>query len=169
MRSIRIASTSITQGGCASRPGSCYTNILSRRLMPFINLGFSGSGKGEADVARVVALIKKPALLVLDYEANCGGHDLFQKTLPAFISILRDAHAKVPILIISKNRFAQEAMDFESDSLNHEKICRKQCKVMQRNQVAFDFQLEALLEERRSFFTRDPQDGGIVGRAPVGI
>ena len=134
---IVVYGTSITQGGCASRPGSCYTNILSRRLnMPFINLGFSGSGKGEADVARVVALIKKPALLVLDYEANYGGHDLFQKTLPAFISILRDAHAKVPILIISKNRFAQEAMDFESDSLNHEKICRKQCKVMQRNLVA---------------------------------
>ena len=134
---IVVYGTSITQGGCASRPGSCYTNILSRRLnMPIINLGFSGSGKGEADVARVVALIKKPALLVLDYEANCEGHDLFQKTLPAFISILRDAHAKVPILIISKNRFAQEAADYELASLNHERIYRKQCKVMQRKLVA---------------------------------
>ena len=38
-----------------------------------------------------------------------------------------------------------------------------------RNQVALDFQLEALLEERGSLFTRDPQDGNIVGRAPLGI
>ncbi|MFZ4776912.1 MAG: SGNH/GDSL hydrolase family protein [Terrimicrobiaceae bacterium] len=134
---IVVYGTSITQGGCASRPGSCYTNNLSRRLnMPFINLGFSGSGKGEADVARMVALIKKPALLVLDYEANCEGHDQFKKTLPAFISILRGAHADVPILIISKNRFAQEALEFESDSLNHEKSNRKQCQAMQRDLVA---------------------------------
>ena len=136
-RPIVVYGTSITQGGCASRPGSCYTNNLSRRLnMPFINLGFSGCGKGEADVARMIALIKKPALLVLDYEANCEGHDLFQKTLPAFISILRGAHAKVPILIISKNRFAQESADQESAGLNHEQRYRKQCKVMQRKLVA---------------------------------
>jgi lysophospholipase L1-like esterase len=134
---IVVYGTSITQGGCASRPGACYTNILSRRLnMPFINLGFSGSGKGEADVSRIITLIKKPALFVLDYEANCEGYDLFKKTLPAFISILRDAHAKVPILIISKNRFAQEAADYETASLNHERIYRKQCKAMQRNLVA---------------------------------
>ena len=43
-----IYGTSITQGGCASRPGMAYTNILSRRIdAPFINLGFSGSGRGE--------------------------------------------------------------------------------------------------------------------------
>ncbi len=37
--------TSITQGGCANRPGMAYTNILSRRFpLEFINLGFSGSG-----------------------------------------------------------------------------------------------------------------------------
>jgi hypothetical protein len=36
-----------------------------------------------------------------------------------------------------------------------------------RDQVALDLELETLLEERGSLFTRDTQDGCIVGRAPV--
>jgi hypothetical protein len=45
--------TSITQGGCASRPGMSYQAILGRQLnLNHINLGFSGNGKGEAAVAR---------------------------------------------------------------------------------------------------------------------
>jgi hypothetical protein len=44
---VVVYGTSITQGGCASRPGMVYTNILSRALnLEFINLGFSGNGKG---------------------------------------------------------------------------------------------------------------------------
>ncbi len=126
--------TSITQGGCASRPGSCSTNILSRRLnMPFINLGFSGSGRGEPDVARNIALIEKPALLVLDYEANSLDYETFEKTLPEFISILRTAHKKVPMLVISKNRYGQEALDCGDKHAG--KTIREKCKTMQRKLV----------------------------------
>ncbi len=43
---IVIYGTSITQGGCVTRPGMAYSNILSRKLdAHFVNLGFSGSGK----------------------------------------------------------------------------------------------------------------------------
>ncbi|MBO5821937.1 MAG: hypothetical protein J6R86_02880, partial [Lentisphaeria bacterium] len=42
-RPVVVYGTSIQQGGCASRPGMCHTNIMSRMLnRPFINLGFSG-------------------------------------------------------------------------------------------------------------------------------
>ena len=44
--------TSITQGGCASRPGMVHTAILGRRLdRPVINLGFSGNGRMEPELA----------------------------------------------------------------------------------------------------------------------
>src|SRR5260370_36043091 len=44
--------TSITQGGCASRPGMSYQAIAARKLnIDFVNLGFSGAGKGEPEVA----------------------------------------------------------------------------------------------------------------------
>ena len=116
-RPIIVYGTSITQGGCAARPGLCYTNILSRRLnRPFINLGFSGSGRGEPEVARVVAEIPDPAAFVLDYEANAGSNNILQNTLEPFIAILREAHPETPILVVSRTRtsgemFSQAALE----------------------------------------------------------
>ncbi len=108
-RPIVIYGTSITQGGCASRPGMAWTNILSRRLnRPMINLGFSGSGRGEPEVARVIAGIPDPALLVLDYEGNAGSPETLRKTFPIFLRILRQAHPRVPILAVSCVCFARE-------------------------------------------------------------
>jgi lysophospholipase L1-like esterase len=99
--------TSVTQGGCASRPGMAYTNILSRALnCEVINLGFSGSGKGEPAVIRAVASIPDPRLIVLDYEANTQG-DLAE-TLPDAIDILRSRHRTVPILVVSRFSFAKD-------------------------------------------------------------
>ena len=50
--------TSITQGGCASRPGMVHTAILGRRLeWPVINLGFSGNGRMEDAVGELMAEI----------------------------------------------------------------------------------------------------------------
>ena len=44
--------SSITQGGCASHPGMSYQAIVSRHLaLDFVNLGFSGNGMGEPEVA----------------------------------------------------------------------------------------------------------------------
>lgn len=120
--------TSITQGGCASRPGMSYTNILSRRInLEFINLGFSGNGKGEPELAQLCAQIDNPACLVLDYEANSGGTGQYKKTLPVFIQIYREAHPDVPMILVSRVPYAAEAFkpevlqerierrDFQSD------------------------------------------------------
>ena len=109
-RSIVCYGTSITQGGCAARPGMAYSNILSRRInREFINLGFSGSGKGEPEVARTIATLSNPGCFVLDYEANAGGLDGVKATLEQFVGILREAHPTVPILVVSKIRYAAEA------------------------------------------------------------
>ncbi|OXS55307.1 hypothetical protein B1A99_23850 [Cohnella sp. CIP 111063] len=100
--------TSITQGGCASRPGMAYPNILSRRLpYEFINLGFSGNGKGESELARLIAEIDNPGLLVLDYEANVSIAE-YKAALPEFIRIYRERHARVPVLVVSKIRYGFE-------------------------------------------------------------
>jgi lysophospholipase L1-like esterase len=109
---IVIYGTSITQGGCAARPGMAYTNILSRKMnFEFINLGFSGNGKGEAEVAQTISEIPNPELFILDYEANSVSPELFQSTLPEFIRIYRSKHPEVPILMISQIRFARELFD----------------------------------------------------------
>jgi hypothetical protein len=121
---IILYGTSITQGGCATRPGMAYPNILSRRMnREFLNLGFSGNGKGEPELAHIVAEIPDPACLVLDYEANCVSTELLQTTLPKFIRIYRDIHPRTPILVISCITYAKERY---SQSLTLEKEARKQ-------------------------------------------
>ncbi len=110
---IVIYGTSITQGGCASRPGMAYTNILSRALnMEIVNLGFSGNGRGEPEVIRLVADAPTPRLVVLDYEANSGGQ--LADTLPEAIRILRQKHATVPIMVVSRIAFSGDATHAEA-------------------------------------------------------
>ncbi len=122
-KKIVIYGTSITQGGCASRPGMLYSNILSRRIpMEFINLGISGNGKGEPEVAEIIAQIENPGLLVLDYEGNCVDTPTFRKTLPEFIRILREAHPEVPLLIPSRIRYGRE------DITPHLRVMREERK-----------------------------------------
>ncbi len=105
---IVIYGTSITQGGCVARPGMAYSNILSRRLdAEFINLGFSGNGKGEPALAHLINQISDVKLIILDYEANAG--KTIVNTLEPFIDILRGKHPETPILIMSKIRYANEA------------------------------------------------------------
>lgn len=102
---VVIYGTSVTQGGCASRPGMAYSNILSRSIpLEFINLGFSGNGKGEPELAHMIAEIKSPALYVLDYEGNTGPAENIARSLPEFIRILRGRHPEVPILVVSRIR-----------------------------------------------------------------
>ncbi len=129
-KKIIFYGTSITQGGCASRPGMAYTNILSRNLnMETINLGFSGNGKGEPELARIITEIEKPACLVLDYEANCVSTELFSKTLPEFIKIYREVHPNIPILVVSRPGYAMDRFD--------EEICKARIerKAIQKNTV----------------------------------
>lgn len=103
--------TSILQGGCASRPGMAYTNIMSRHInLEFINLGFSGNGKGDESLARLISEIENPGLLVLDYEPNCTT-EMYKETLPRFIEIYRQTHPTVPILVISKFPYAGEVVN----------------------------------------------------------
>lgn len=107
--------TSITQGGCASRPGMSYTNILGRRLFSdVINLGFSGNGKGEPAMAHLINQIPNKSMIVLDYEANT--YEDIKRTLEKFIDILREKNPKIPIVVLSKIIYAREIND--SDILN---------------------------------------------------
>jgi len=135
-RPIVAYGTSITQGGCASRPGSCYTNILSRKLQqPVLNLGFSGNGKGEPELAQIIAEIDDPAMFLLDYEANCIDLATYTRTLPEFVRILRAAHPTIPLLVLSKIKFGPEALTDEPDNYDLSRDYREKCKLMQMNLV----------------------------------
>ncbi len=80
--------TSITQGGCASRPGLAYTNIISRKLnRNCINLGFSGNGHLEVSIAHILANIDN-AIFIIDCMWNIDEKIVNENTKP-FIQALR--------------------------------------------------------------------------------
>ncbi|MBM7618467.1 lysophospholipase L1-like esterase [Bacillus tianshenii] len=111
-KKIILYGTSILQGGCASRPGMSYSNIMSRKInLEFINLGFSGNGQGDSNLAKLISTIEDPACLVLDYEPNCISTEKYKETLPAFIRIYRKKHPFIPIVVVSKFPYAGEAVN----------------------------------------------------------
>lgn len=97
--------SSITQGGCASKAGSAYTTILCRRLdAPQINLGFSGNGKGEENMARYIASLPM-SVFVMDYDHNAPTPEHLEKTHEPFFRIIREAQPELPIVMISRPSF----------------------------------------------------------------
>jgi len=112
---VVVYGTSITQGGCASHPGGCWTNILSRwHNCEFYNFGFSGSGKGEPAAAEILAGIENPRCFILDYEANAHNEGI-RATLERFLDILRSKHPQVPITVISKAPHGATMLSFGAD------------------------------------------------------
>jgi len=89
--------TSITQGGCASRPGLSYQGMLARELnIDYANFGFSGRGRCEREVAVALAEIET-SCFVLDVGQNNGVPDLRERFAP-FLEVLREAQPKTPVL-----------------------------------------------------------------------
>jgi hypothetical protein len=97
--------TSITQGGCASRPGMVHTSILGRRLnRPVINLGFSGNGKMEQEVADLLAELDV-AVYVIDCLPNMNADEVAARTEP-LVHTLRKAHPMTPILLVEDRSYS---------------------------------------------------------------
>ncbi len=110
---ILFYGSSITQGACASRPGNMYPSFLCRKVdAEQVNLGFSGSGKGEKALAEAIASLDLAAF-VYDYDYNAPDAEHLQKTHEAFFQIIRKAHPFLPVIIISKcNRNLREKDDY---------------------------------------------------------
>lgn len=104
-RPVLFYGTSITQGGCASRPGMVHTAILGRRLgVPVINLGFSGSGRMEAVMGEFMAQLD-PSVYVLECVPNMGAAEITERVEP-FVRTVRQAHPDTPILLVEDRTYA---------------------------------------------------------------
>ena len=94
--------SSITQGGCASRPGNAYSNMISARLnVDHINLGFSGAAKAEQNIAEYIARLPM-SVFVCDYDHNAPTVEHLEKTHMVLYRTIRDHNPDLPIIFISK-------------------------------------------------------------------
>jgi lysophospholipase L1-like esterase len=121
--------TSITQGGCASRPGMAYTALAARRLdLAHLNLGFSGNGRMELAVAQLLAELD-PCAYVLDAFPNMSD-PLIRERLADFIRILRKARPETPILVMENIHYTGHTLlksrkqDFISKNIAAREVCQ---------------------------------------------
>ena len=96
--------SSITQGGCASRPGSAYQGFISRRFnADFVNLGFSGNAKGEIGMAEYIRDLEM-SLFVYDYDHNAPDIEHLERTHERMFKIIREKHPDLPVVMMSRPR-----------------------------------------------------------------
>ena len=97
--------SSITQGGCASRPGCTYQSFLTRWLdWDHINLGFSGSAKGEDAMTEWICSLAMGAF-ILDYDHNAPTAEHLAATHERMFRAVRAAHPTLPIIILPRPKF----------------------------------------------------------------
>jgi hypothetical protein len=99
--------SSIAQGGCASRPGMAFTNILSRAMdRSFINMGFSGSGTFDLSVGEAMAGTDA-SLYVIDCNPNTKTELIYDRAVE-LVKLLKKKRPAVPVLLV-------EGFYYESD------------------------------------------------------
>lgn len=97
--------SSITQGGCASRPGNCYQAIVHKELeTDYINLGFSGSARAEDTIMDYVAGLDM-SVFVYDYDHNAPSDEHLKATHYKGYKKVRDAHPELPIIMMTRPKF----------------------------------------------------------------
>lgn len=106
---IVVYGTSITQGGCASRPGMVYTAIIGRHLeRPVINLGFSGSGTMDPSMAELLGELDA-AVFVIDCLPNMTSDQTAERTEP-LVRTIRRARPDTPIVLVEDRNYPAGAL-----------------------------------------------------------
>ena len=105
--------SSITQGGCASRPGNCYQNFLSRALnLDYVNLGFAGNARAEDTMIEYLSKLQM-SVFVSDYDHNAPNAEYLAATHEKLYRGIRKTHPDVPYVMITRPdcRDASSAVD----------------------------------------------------------
>ena len=106
--------SSITQGGCASRPGNCYQNFISRMFdIDYVNLGFSGSGRGEDEIIEYLASLPM-SVFVSDYDHNTPTIEHLSTSHYKLYRAVRERHPDIPYVMLSAPDYKVGNADFDT-------------------------------------------------------
>lgn len=94
--------SSITQGGCASRPGTSYQGFVSREInADYINLGFSANARAERAMAEYIASLSM-SVFVFDYDHNAPSLEHLASTHERMFLEIRERHPDLPVVMMSR-------------------------------------------------------------------
>ena len=110
VKPIVFYGTSITQGGCASRPGMAHTNIISRKLdLDCINYGFSGNGRMETPIVELISEIDA-RFYVIECLQNMDSEQVSERVKP-LVDIIRTEHPNTPIVLVENMMYTMAFLD----------------------------------------------------------
>lgn len=105
--------SSITQGGCASRPGKSYQALISRKYdTNYLNFGFSGSARAEEEIIDFIAGFDMAAF-VSDYDHNAPDPEYLKNTHHKMYEKIREKHPDIPYFMVTKPDFSYRDEDIE--------------------------------------------------------
>ncbi len=102
--------SSITEGGCCCNIFNAYNAIICRHLdADYINLGFSGSAKGEMPIADYIASLDM-SIFVYDYDHNAPTVKHLKDTHEPFFKRIRESRPDLPVIMMTrpKVRYTEE-------------------------------------------------------------
>jgi len=110
VKPIVFYGTSITQGGCASRPGMAHTNIISRKLdVDCINYGFSGNGRMETPIVELISEIDAH-FYVIECMQNMNSEQVSERVRP-LVDMIRSNHPYTPIVLVENMMYTMAFLD----------------------------------------------------------
>jgi len=110
VKPIVFYGTSITQGGCASRPGMAHTNIISRKLdVDCINYGFSGNGRMETPIVKLISEIDAH-FYVIECMQNMNSEQVSERVRP-LVDMIRTKHPLTPIVLVENMMYTMAFLD----------------------------------------------------------
>ena len=110
VKPIVFYGTSITQGGCASRPGMAHTNIISRKLdVDCINYGFSGNGRMEMPIVELISDIDA-SFYVIECLQNMDSEQVRERVRP-LVDMIRTKHPLTPIVLVENMMYTTAFLD----------------------------------------------------------
>ncbi len=157
VKPILYYGSSITQGGCASRPDNAYQALIAKwNNIDFINLGFSGSALGETVMVDYLATVDC-SLFVCDYDHNAPTAEHLDKTHYALYERYRAVRKDTPILFLTRPDY--KGTQFE---------CKKREQIVRATYERAKAQGDknVYFIAGRTFFTTDRQNCTVDGCHP---
>ena len=114
---ILFYGSSVTNGGCVARASNTYSAIIGRKLdAPIINMGYSGSCRGEPEIAEAIAELDL-AMYISEFDHNMKDPELLRERLWNFLSIIREKNPNLPIILMSRPFFVEYRREFTESTM----------------------------------------------------
>ena len=152
--------SSIAQGGCASRPGMAFTNIISREMdRSFINMGFSGNGTFDIPVGDAICEVDA-ALYVIDCNPNTVTELICNRAIELVME-MKKKRPEVPILLV-ENFYYENGFGEPRDSEGE----KKRIELRRAFKVLTDSGIKELFYKSGNGLIGDDHEGTVDGVHP---